>query len=73
MFIFEIVKSAVSASDEQADTTGAVSGYVAREGQAADDQFVKWLMEHQKEAGVFSTSRRCRNWWTSSAIIQPPR
>src|SRR5215475_2598091 len=25
------------------------------QGQAADVQFVKWLMEHQKEAGVFST------------------
>ena len=25
------------------------------QGQAADDQFVKWLMEHQKEAGVFAT------------------
>jgi hypothetical protein len=25
------------------------------QGQAADDQFVKWLMEHQKEAGVFTT------------------
>jgi hypothetical protein len=25
------------------------------QGQAADAQFVKWLMEHQKEAGVFST------------------
>jgi hypothetical protein len=24
-------------------------------GQAADAQFVKWLMEHQKEAGVFAT------------------
>jgi hypothetical protein len=24
-------------------------------GQAMDAQFVKWLMEHQKEAGVFST------------------
>jgi hypothetical protein len=24
-------------------------------GQAADAQFVRWLMEHQKEAGVFST------------------
>ncbi len=25
------------------------------QGQAADAQFVRWLMEHQKEAGVFST------------------
>ena len=25
------------------------------QGQAADAQFVKWLKEHQKEAGVFST------------------
>ncbi len=25
------------------------------QGQAADGQFVKWLMEHQKEAGVFTT------------------
>ena len=25
------------------------------QGQAADTQFVKWLMEHQKEAGVFTT------------------
>jgi len=25
------------------------------QGQVADAQFVKWLMEHQKEAGVFST------------------
>jgi len=25
------------------------------QGQAVDGQFVKWLMEHQKEAGVFST------------------
>ena len=25
------------------------------QGQAADAQFVKWLMEHQKEAGVFTT------------------
>ena len=25
------------------------------QGQAADSQFVKWLMEHQKEAGVFTT------------------
>ena len=25
------------------------------QGQAVDAQFVKWLMEHQKEAGVFST------------------
>ncbi len=25
------------------------------QGQAADAQFVKWLMEHQKEAGVFSS------------------
>ena len=25
------------------------------QGQAADEQFVKWLMEHQKEAGVFAT------------------
>src|SRR5438132_19128 len=24
------------------------------QGQAADAQFVKWLMEHQKEAGVFN-------------------
>jgi hypothetical protein len=25
------------------------------QGQAADTQFVKWLMEHQREAGVFTT------------------
>ena len=25
------------------------------QGQAADTQFVRWLMEHQKEAGVFTT------------------
>ncbi len=25
------------------------------QGQAADAQFVKWLMEHQKEAGVFAS------------------
>src|SRR5512140_2769803 len=25
------------------------------QGQAADAQFVKWLMEHQREAGVFVT------------------
>jgi hypothetical protein len=25
------------------------------QGQAADAQFVKWLMEHQREAGVFAT------------------
>jgi hypothetical protein len=25
------------------------------EGQAADAQFVKWLMDHQKEAGVLTT------------------
>ena len=25
------------------------------QGQVADEQFVRWLMEHQKEAGVFST------------------
>jgi hypothetical protein len=25
------------------------------QGQAADAQFVKWLMEHQKEVGVFAT------------------
>jgi hypothetical protein len=25
------------------------------QGKAADGQFVKWLMEHQKEAGVFTT------------------
>ena len=25
------------------------------QGQAADAAFVKWLMEHQKEAGVFTT------------------
>ena len=25
------------------------------QGQAADAQFVKWLMEHQREAGVFTT------------------
>jgi hypothetical protein len=25
------------------------------QGQAADAQFVKWLMGHQKEAGVFTT------------------
>jgi hypothetical protein len=25
------------------------------QGQAADSQFVKWLMDHQKEAGVFTT------------------
>lgn len=25
------------------------------QGQAADAQFVKWLMTHQKEAGVFAT------------------
>lgn len=25
------------------------------QGQAADAQFVRWLMEHQKEAGVFAT------------------
>jgi hypothetical protein len=25
------------------------------QGQAADAQFVKWLMGHQKEAGVFAT------------------
>jgi hypothetical protein len=25
------------------------------QGQAADGQFVKWLMEHQREAGVFAT------------------
>ena len=25
------------------------------QGQAADAQFVKWLMEHQKEAGVFTS------------------
>jgi hypothetical protein len=25
------------------------------QGQAADAQFVKWLMEHQKEVGVFNT------------------
>jgi hypothetical protein len=28
------------------------------QGQAADAQFVKWLMEHQKEAGVFVTVTR---------------
>ena len=27
----------------------------ALQGQAADAQFVKWLMDHQKEAGVFTT------------------
>jgi hypothetical protein len=26
-----------------------------RQGQAVDAQFVKWLMDHQKEAGVFAT------------------
>jgi len=26
------------------------------QGQAADTQFVRWLMDHQKEAGVFSTA-----------------
>ncbi len=26
------------------------------QGQAADAQFVRWLMEHQKEAGVFATA-----------------
>jgi hypothetical protein len=25
------------------------------QGQAADAQFVNWLMEHQREAGVFAT------------------
>ena len=25
------------------------------QGQAADAQLVKWLMEHQKESGVFTT------------------
>jgi hypothetical protein len=25
------------------------------QGRAADAQFVRWLMEHQKEAGVFTT------------------
>jgi len=25
------------------------------QGHAADAQFVKWLMDHQKEAGVFAT------------------
>ncbi len=25
------------------------------QGQAVDAQFVKWLMDHQKEAGVFTT------------------
>ncbi len=25
------------------------------QGQAADAQFVRWLMEHQREAGVFTT------------------
>jgi hypothetical protein len=25
------------------------------QGQAADAQFVRWLMDHQKEAGVFTT------------------
>jgi hypothetical protein len=25
------------------------------QGQAADAQFVKWLMDHQREAGVFTT------------------
>jgi hypothetical protein len=25
------------------------------QGQAADGQFVKWLMEHQREAGIFTT------------------
>ena len=25
------------------------------QGQAADAQLVRWLMEHQKEAGVFTT------------------
>ncbi len=28
---------------------------ITPQGQAADAQFVKWLMEHQKEAGVFAT------------------
>jgi hypothetical protein len=27
------------------------------QGQAVDAQFVKWLMDHQKEAGVFALSR----------------
>ena len=28
------------------------------QGQAVDAQFVKWLMDHQKEAGVFATVSR---------------
>ena len=28
------------------------------QGQAVDAQFVKWLIEHQKEAGVFATVSR---------------
>jgi len=36
------------------ETARAVLATTAQ-GQAADVQFVKWLMEHQKEAGVFST------------------
>jgi hypothetical protein len=27
----------------------------AAQGRAADAMFVKWLMEHQREAGVFTT------------------
>ena len=40
------------------------------QGQAADAQFVKWLMEHQKEAGVFTTVAA---WWISSPIIRRRR
>jgi hypothetical protein len=36
------------------ETARAVLATTAQ-GQAADAQFVKWLMEHQKEAGVFAT------------------
>ena len=36
------------------ETPGAVLT-TTPQGQAVDAQFVRWLMEHQKEAGVFTT------------------
>ena len=40
---------------EESERTGFVALGRSSPRQAADGAFVKWLMEHQREAGVFTT------------------
>jgi hypothetical protein len=52
----DVEEHAICSSTEPAgETEQAEQASETTQGWAADAQFVKWLMEHQKEAGVFRT------------------